>query len=60
MKSVCGMNKGLKFESARVMNAFLITKLETVDEVIPTLKGLLRLSSMSTYMASDCREAVEQ
>lgn len=42
------------------MNAFLITKLDTIDEVIPALKGLLRLSSMSTYMASDCKEAVEQ
>lgn len=47
-------------QSTRVINAFLITKLDTVDEVIPALKGLLRLSTMSTYTASDCKDATEQ
>lgn len=43
---------------ARVLSTFFISKLDTLDESIPALGGILRLSSLPTFASSECKETV--
>lgn len=46
-------------QSCRTMVSFLNTKLDSGEEAIPALKGLLRLSSIPIFTPTDCKEIIK-
>ncbi|PVG04686.1 hypothetical protein CPB86DRAFT_831311 [Serendipita vermifera] len=49
----------LNRQSTKTISAFFISKLDSLDELAPALKGLLYLSSLATFMSTECRETIQ-
>ncbi|KAG8782740.1 hypothetical protein FRC15_006439 [Serendipita sp. 397] len=46
--------------STTVISTFFNNKLDSVDEIVPALKGILRLVLMPTYTSSNCKDTIKE